>query len=157
MPYDLFWYEEPISPLKIEETIAIKSAIKQTVAGGEALFGMEGFAKLCTNNAINIIMPDLGFCGGIKECMKIATMAELFENILVAPHNAIGPISTAAPAQVCAAIPNFNITERQWTPHTWRGDLVDPPERFVYGTLAVPDRPGIDIELNESVVRKHLE
>jgi galactonate dehydratase len=156
-PYNLFWYEEPVDPEKIEETIAIKTAIKQNVAGGEHLFGMEGFATLCTNRAVKFIMPDLGYCGGIKECMKIATMAELFGDILVAPHNAIGPISTAAATQVCAAIPNFNILERQWTPNTWRGDLVDPPERFVNGAIAVPDGPGIGIELNESVVRKHLE
>ena len=156
-PYNLFWIEEPVNPLKLEETVAIQSAIKQDLAGGEHLFGLDGFATLCKNEAVKYIMPDLAWCGGIKEGMKIATMAELFGNILVAPHNAIGPISTAAAAQVCAAIPNFKIMERQWTPHTWRGDLVDPPERFVNGALPVPDGPGIGVQLNETVVRKHLE
>ncbi|MFC1551258.1 mandelate racemase/muconate lactonizing enzyme family protein [Candidatus Latescibacterota bacterium] len=156
-PYNLFWYEEPVDPKNIEETKAIKTAIKQTVAGGEMLFGMEGFATLCTNEAVEIIMPDLAFCGGIKECMKIATMAELFDDILVSPHNPVGPVSTAATMQVCAAIPNFNIMERQWNPNTWRGDLVDPPERFINGAITVPDGPGIGVELNESVVKKHLE
>jgi galactonate dehydratase len=156
-PYNLFWYEEPVNPEKVKETKAIKDAVKQTIAGGEMLFGMEGFATLCTNEAVEIIMPDLAFCGGIKECMKIATMVELFDDIMVSPHNPVGPVSTAATMQVCAAIPNFNIMERQWNETEWRGDLVDPPERFVNGALAVQDGPGIGVTLNESVVKKHLE
>ncbi|MFC1650574.1 mandelate racemase/muconate lactonizing enzyme family protein [Candidatus Latescibacterota bacterium] len=156
-PFDLFWYEEPVSPQKIEETKAIKSAIKQNIAGGEMLFGMEGFAPLCTNQAVKIIMPDLTFCGGIKEGIKIAAMAELQDDIIVSPHNPSGPVSTAASVQLCAAIPNFNILERQWNENDWRGDLVNPPEQFINGSIKVPDGPGIGIELNESVVRKHLE
>ncbi len=156
-PYNLFWYEEPVNPVKVAETKAIKDAVKQTIAGGEMLFGMEGFATLCTNEAVEIIMPDLAFCGGIKECMKIATMAELFDGIMVSPHNPVGPVSTMATTQVCAAIPNFNIMERQWNEVEWRGDLVEPPERFINGEIAVPDGPGIGVKLNESMVNKHLE
>src|SRR5262249_7167395 len=46
-PQNLYWYEEPVPPEKLEETQTIRAGIKQRMAGGEILFGMEGFAPLC--------------------------------------------------------------------------------------------------------------
>ena len=37
---------------------------------------------------------------------RMATMAEAY-NVLIAPHNPNGPLSTLASSHVCAAIPNF--------------------------------------------------
>ena len=50
-PYNLTWYEEPVAPEKVDETPAIHRLICQPVAGGEFLFGVEGFAPLCRNRA----------------------------------------------------------------------------------------------------------
>jgi galactonate dehydratase len=94
-PQNLTWYEEPVPPQRIEDTMKIHSAIKQPMAGGEVLFGMEGFAPLCRNHAVNTIMPDVKHCGGLTEGRKIAAMAEL-EGLNVAPHNPSGPVATAA-------------------------------------------------------------
>ena len=46
-PQKLYWYEEPVDPERLEDTIAIGKGIKQRMAGGEVLFGKEGFAPLC--------------------------------------------------------------------------------------------------------------
>ena len=126
------------------------------MAGGEMLFGMEGFAPLCRNRAVDVIMPDVIYCGGIMEGRKIAAMAELEDDILVSPHNPSGPVATAAGVQLCAGMTNFSILEYQWNEVSWRGDLVTPPEQFNKGRIIVPDRPGFGIELNEKVVREHM-
>ena len=125
------------------------------MAGGEFLFGVEGFEPLCRERAVDIIMPDVKHCGGVTELSKIATVAEL-HGVLVSPHNPSGPVSTMVSAQVCAGLPNFDILEYQWNEVPWRGDLIDPPERFNGGILQVPDGPGFGVTLNESVVRQHL-
>jgi galactonate dehydratase len=153
-PQNLGWYEEPVAPTKIGETVEIRKAIKQRMAGGESLFGVEGFAPLCRNKAVEVIMPDVKHCGGIQEGRNIAALAGL-ENVKVAPHNPSGPVATAASVQWCAAIPNFEILEFQWNEVPWRGDLIDPPERFVSGSIAVPDGPGFGISLNDKLVRAH--
>ena len=153
-PQRLSWYEEPVPPTDLTSTKAIKDGISQTMAGGEFLFGVEGFAPLCRERAVDIIMPDVKHCGGVTELRKIATIAEL-HGVLVSPHNPSGPVSTMVSAQVCAGLPNFDILEYQWNEVPWRGDLVDPPERFTNGILEVPDGPGIGITLNETVVREH--
>ena len=39
-PYDLTWYEEPVPPERVDDTVAIRRRIKQPMAGGEVLFGL---------------------------------------------------------------------------------------------------------------------
>jgi galactonate dehydratase len=153
-PQKLGWYEEPVAPVKIEETMQIRKAIKQRMAGGESLFGVEGFASLCRNKAVEVIMPDVKHCGGIQEGRNIAALAGL-DRIKVAPHNPSGPVATAASVQWCAAIPNFQILEFQWNEVPWRGDLMDPPERFINGNIKVPNAPGFGISLNDKLARAH--
>ena len=153
-PQSLSWYEEPVPPTDLESTKAIKDGISQTMAGGEFLFGVEGFAPLCREQAVDIIMPDVKHCGGVAELGRIATVAELHD-VLVSPHNPSGPVSTMVSASVCAGLSNFDILEYQWNEVPWRGDLVDPPERFSGGILAVPDGPGFGITLNDTLAREH--
>ena len=153
-PQNLAWYEEPVAPTDIAATKAIERGIEQRMAGGEFLFGIEGFGPLCREQAVDVIMPDVKHCGGLLEARKIAAVAEL-DGVAVSPHNPSGPVATAASAQLCAGLPNFEILEMQWGEADWRGDLVDPPERFENGSVAVPEGPGLGVELNAAVARAH--
>ena len=153
-PQNLSWYEEPVAPTDVAATVAIERAIEQRMAGGEFLFGIEGFGPLCRERAVDVIMPDVKHCGGLLEARKIAAVAEL-DGVAVSPHNPSGPVATAASAQLCAGLPNFEILEMQWGEAAWRGDLVEPPERFENGSIAVPEGPGLGVELNDAVARQH--
>jgi len=64
LPANLSWYEEPIAPTQTTDTRRIHDSISQTMAGGEFLFGVEGFAPLCEQKAVDIIMPDIKHGGG---------------------------------------------------------------------------------------------
>ena len=154
-PVNLAWYEEPVAPERIDETREIRRRIKQPMAAGELLFGIAGFAPLCRDRSVNVIMPDVKHCGGLLELTRIAAVADR-EGVQVAPHNPSGPVSTAAAVQMGAVLKNFRLLEFQSGEASWRGEVVSPPERFENGTIAVPDRPGFGIELNEQVVRAHL-
>ena len=151
-PYNLTWYEEPVPPEKVDDTVAIRRRIRQNMAGGETLFGLTGFAPLARRKAVDTIMPDVKHCGGLLELTRIAAMAAE-EGVMVAPHNPSGPVSTAASAQVCAGMKNVNYLELQYGEVGWRSDMLVPPERFINGTIRVPDRPGFGIELNEATIR----
>ncbi len=153
-PVNLFFYEEPVNPERLAETAEIRSAIKQTMAGGEVLFGIESFVPLCRNRALDIIMPDVKHCGGILEARKIAVVAEV-DGVQVSPHNPSGPVATAASVQLCAGMPNFLILEHAWGEAAWRPELVAPPEAFIGGRIRVSERPGFGVELNERIVKAH--
>ena len=151
-PYNLTWYEEPVAPERVADTVAIKSRIKQPMAGGEVLFGLSGFGPLIRRRSVDTIMPDVKHCGGLLELTRIAAMAAE-EGILVAPHNPSGPISTAASVQVCAGMKNVNYLELQYGEVGWRSEVVSPVERFVDGTIEIPDRPGVGVSLNDDIIR----
>lgn len=153
-PQDLAWYEEPVPPEQVEDTLEIRRRVSQQLAGGEKLYGIDGFSPLTRTRAVHVIMPDVKHCGGLLELTRIAAVAES-DGVKVAPHNPTGPVATAASVQVCAAIENFQILEFQWGEVEWRSEVVSPPERFDDGFIRVPDRPGLGIELNEQVVRAH--
>jgi galactonate dehydratase len=153
-PYNLAWYEEPVAPERIEETLEIRRSIRQPMAGGEVLFGIRGFAPLCRRQAVHVIMPDVKHCGGLLEMTRIAAMAQL-DGVAVAPHNPSGPVSTAASVQICAGMANFRLLELQWGEVGWRSELVTPEERFENGSIRVPERPGFGIQLNEKLAKAH--
>ena len=154
-PVKLAWYEEPVAPERLEDTLAIRKRIVQPMAGGEVLFGVAGFAGLTRTRAVNIIMPDVKHCGGLLELTRIAAMADA-DGVAVAPHNPSGPVSTAATVQVCAGLRYFRLLDFQWGEAPWRHDVLEPAERFVNGSIAVSSRPGFGVELNDRVVRAHL-
>ena len=85
---------------------------------------------------------------------RIAALAQV-DGIAVAPHNPSGPVATAASVQICAGMPNFRILELQWGEVEWRAELLVPAERFEKGSIAVPDRPGFGVRLNEKVANAH--
>ena len=151
-PHNLTWYEEPVPPERVEDTVAIHRRIKQQMAGGEVLFGLSGFAPLVGRHAVDTIMPDVKHCGGLLEMTRIAAVAA-DAGVMVAPHNPSGPVSTAASVQVCAGMRNANYLELQYGEVDWRSDVLIAAERFTGGTIEIPDRPGFGVALNEDVIR----
>ena len=152
-PQRLTWYEEPVAPERVEETVAIRKQIRQPMAGGEVLFALAGFRPLVERHAVDVIMPDVKHCGGLLELTRIGAMADA-AGVMVAPHNPSGPVSTAASVHACAGMRNANFVELQYGEVPWRGELLTPPERFVTGQIAVSDRPGLGIALNDNALRR---
>jgi galactonate dehydratase len=83
-PQRLRWYEEPVAPERVEDTLAIKRRIVQPMAGGEVLFGISGFTPLVQRHAVDVIMPDVKHAGGLLELTRIAAAADA-EGVAVAP------------------------------------------------------------------------
>jgi galactonate dehydratase len=145
-PLKLFWFEEAVRG--IENLAAADRAAPMRTAGGESLFGVEAFYPYIAGKAVDIVMPDIKFCGGLLELKKIAAMAE-GAGLTCAPHGPASPIGNMAAAQVCSTLPNFEILEFAHGEVDWRGDSVTPEEPIRNGRLTVLDRPGIGYELNE--------
>jgi galactonate dehydratase len=142
---NLFWLEEMCRP--IPDLAAVNEVAGMPTAGGESLFGVDEFFPYIKGGAVDIVMPDMKFCGGMYELKKIAGMAE-GAGMKTAPHGPASPIGNMAAAHVCATMPNFQILEFAYGEVPWRAEVVDPPEQIVNGYLTVPERPGIGYELN---------
>jgi galactonate dehydratase len=151
-PLNLFWLEEVARPL--EDLAAINQAAPMPTAGGESLFGLRENHRYIHAGAVDILMPDVKYCGGMLELKKVAAMAE-GAGMPVSPHGPASPVGNVAAAQVCVGLPNFQILEFSHGETDWRSELIDPPETLAKGMLAVSDQPGFGIRLNEKTAERH--
>jgi galactonate dehydratase len=151
-PLKLFWWEEACPG--IANLAEINRQAPMQTAGGESLYSLAAFYPYIKGEAVDIVMPDVKYCGGMAELKKISAMAE-GAGLTCAPHGPASPVGNAAAAHVCATLPNFLILELGFGEVPWRGDLISPPEIFDKGYLTVSDRPGLGIDINEKVAREH--
>ncbi|HWV23840.1 MAG TPA: mandelate racemase/muconate lactonizing enzyme family protein, partial [Thermomicrobiales bacterium] len=153
-PYGLYFFEEPCSIDDIDATEEVTRKARIPIATGERLVGVRQFRDLIARRACHIIQPDLSHCGGLWEARKIASMAEA-HSIAVAPHNPNGPIATAATIHFALSTPNWVIQEAITNDVPWRDDVVIGPVVVENGYVAMPDRPGLGIDINEEEAAKH--
>ena len=151
-PYDPLWYEEPCPPDNVGALARIGAATGLPIAVGERLTTKAEFAPVLRDGAASILQPALGRSGGIWEAKKIAAMAEVY-NAQVAPHLYAGPIEWAANVQLSASIPNLLMAETIDT--EFHRALIRDSIRIENGYIAVPETPGLGIEVDEDLARAH--
>jgi galactonate dehydratase len=151
--YHPAWFEEPVPPENIEEMARVAAHTSIPIAAGERLATKYEFARLIERQAAQIIQLDVGQCGGILESKKIAAMAEA-HYALIAPHMYQGPIAAAAAVQLDTCSPNFYIQE--YNVNALHAEIFVAPIRFERGVITPPTGPGLGVELDEAVVRRHL-
>lgn len=153
-PLKLFWLEEVTPAKPLSDLAAINKAAKMPTAGGETIQGVAGFYPYIRAEAVDIVMPDVKVCGGILELKKIAALAE-GAGLQTSPHGPASPIGNIAAAHAIATVPNFNILEFSYGEVPWRAELVNPPENTSGGALALSDRPGLGLKLNEKTAARY--
>jgi galactonate dehydratase len=147
-PYRPLFFEEPLRPENIQAMGELHEKIGIPIATGEMLYTKYEFRDVIAARAADILQPDLLLCGGLLEAKKIAAMAEA-HYLTMAPHNPLGPVSTAVSAQFAISTPNFLILEYQPDSEGPSRNLVLKTFLLRDGYLEVPDAPGLGIELNE--------
>jgi len=152
--YRPFWYEEPVSARNLDALAEVRRAIALPVVTGEELYTKAEFREVFEKQAADILNPDVCNCGGILELKEIAAMAEPYF-VAMAPHNYNSTtIGLAATLQLCAAIPNFLITE-YFVNFTERGDEISKnPIRVENGCIPLPSAPGLGLELDEAAMAR---
>ena len=152
-PLDLMFFEEPCQPEDEEGLAWFASRINIPVATGERLSFLPEFKRLLLRNCASIIQPDIGHCCGFGTALKAARLAAAF-NAFVAPHGPMSPVITTISLHLDAVMPNFLIQERLFL-NDWRNEIIAEPLRVENGFIALNDKPGWGIELNEEVCRIH--
>lgn len=139
--------EDPMTPDNIDSMAEIAAKIPVPIATGERFTNLREFEMLMRRDAAQYIRPDVCAVGGITTAKKICAAAEA-NDVLVIPHNPLGPVSTAACLQICASIPNLGIQELPGFCINGAEDrMVKEPLRFKDGCILIPEGPGIGIEL----------
>jgi galactonate dehydratase len=158
--YTPMFYEDPLRPNSFDAMALVAEHIDIPIATGERFTSLYQFQTLLTRNAVQYLRPDVCLCGGITGAKKIAAIAEAHDAWIV-PHNPLSPVSTAACLQIAACIPNFAIQEYpSRTPDLDGGTellgagLATGLAEQEGGFIAIPNGPGIGVELVEDVERR---
>ena len=149
------WFEEPVAPENLEGYTRLAHSLDIPIAGGESEFNRWAFKELFVRQAIDIIQPDLGRCGGFTEARKIAAIASVFD-VPVAPHTgASSAVEIAAAMHWAAALPNMLIFEYMYPPNPLREELLlEPLPPVKDGCVQVPKMPGLGIEIDEQALSR---
>ncbi|HEX5153020.1 MAG TPA: mandelate racemase/muconate lactonizing enzyme family protein [Parafilimonas sp.] len=155
---NITWYEEPAGPESADTLRAMRERVPSNVAicVGERHYTRYGIKPVLEKYVCDIMMPDITRCGGPGEMKRMATMMEAY-NVLLAPHNPNGPLSTLASAHVCASVPNFFRQEFMFNDVAWRDTVIDYPIKDMVqkGHLHLSNRPGLGVDLIEEEMLKH--
>jgi galactonate dehydratase len=158
-PYRLMFIEEPVLSEHAEALKEIANHCSTPIALGERLFSRWDFKRILADGYVDIVQPDPSHAGGITETRKIAAMAEAYD-VALALHCPLGPIALAANLQLDAVCYNAVIQEQSLGIHyNTTNDLLDylkDPSVFAYrdGFVAIPQGPGLGIEIDEDVVER---
>ncbi|MGI9336817.1 MAG: mandelate racemase/muconate lactonizing enzyme family protein [Gammaproteobacteria bacterium] len=150
--HDLYWLECPIP--EDEHNVAALKRLRaranergMRLAGCETMLGVEGFAPFIEGGALDVVMPDVKYAGGLQECRHIARLAEA-HGVALSPHNPTGPICHAASLHLAVSIPNCLVLEHQLGESRLFDEIVghDLP-RIVNGRSRAPRGPGLGVKL----------
>ena len=150
--YNVLWAEDPI--LKMDDVQGLADLRRQTrvpVCGSETLAGTVPFRDLLAADAIDFVMLDLAWCGGLTEGRKIAALAETYAKPL-APHDCTGPITLWAGLHLAVHAPAAIFQEVvRATLATWYRDLVTELPVIRNGMVRAPEGVGLCTALRPEV------
>lgn len=160
--FDLRWYEEPVVPEDIEGYAQLRNTLNVPIAGGENEHSGYGFNTLFRADALDVAQPDLGSCGGFTAAKDIMAMAQA-NGVMVNPHVWGTAIAQAASLQLISAIPIAHhslfalepLLEYDISSHPFRLDLISEPWQMEQGRVAIPQKPGLGIEINMDTIDRY--
>jgi galactonate dehydratase len=152
-PYETFWHEDPIRMDSLASLKRYAEHSKAPICASETLASRWAFRDLLETGAAGIVMLDVGWCGGLSEARKIASMAEAW-HLPIAPHDCTGPVVLTASTHLSLNAPNALVQESVRAYYrTWYRDLVTALPEVKNGFITVPPGPGFGLELNPELDR----
>lgn len=147
--YGVFWAEDPICKMDDAATLAdLRRQTRTPICGSETLGGLVPFRDQLAAGALDVIMLDLVWCGGLTQGRKIAALAESYAKPL-APHDCTGPVALWAGLHLAVHAPTAIYQEVvRASLATWYRDLVTALPAINHGKAAAPVAPGLGAALH---------
>ena len=148
------WVEDFIHPERFDEYAAVRAASPVPVAAGEQVATVWDFERFICAGCVDVIQPDLSRCGGLTVAREVARLAEE-AGIDLVPHSWLTHLLTGYSLQLIATLPRarfveFNVSQSSLTRGVTRGTPFTLGED---GAVAIPDTPGIGVEVDLDFVR----
>jgi L-alanine-DL-glutamate epimerase-like enolase superfamily enzyme len=152
-PYGILYLEDPMLPdnLGAYATLARETSIPVCIS--ERLASRYRFREMFEQRAVDVMMYDVTWCGGISEAKKLSDMADTYK-IPTSPHTGGGPLLWFASNHVAASLTNFYIMESVY--HLYNDlypHFIENVPAPVNGFSQPPEEPGLGVRLREAAFR----
>jgi len=155
------WFEEPMPTNDYAAYARLAGELSIPLAGGEILESAEAAEPFLRGGSFDLVQPDVSICGGIGGALEIAATAAAAGRFTI-PHACSGVIALAATLQLLAVLPvpvdappwAEPVLEHDVGENPIRTDLLADPLRLDDGWLAIPNEPGLGIEIDEGSLRR---
>jgi D-galactarolactone cycloisomerase len=147
------WFEEPLSPTSGRQFAALAAKVDVPIATGECEQTRFGFQDLLSHGGVHVVQPDLAYCGGPTEALKIRAIASS-HGVNTLPHSWGTQLNLASavhflattyvePGRAEVAEP---LLETDLTSNPMRDEMFAQGVRIDRGEITVPTGPGLGVE-----------
>ncbi len=148
----LYCIEEPLSPDNLAGYERLVSEISSTrIASGEHEYTHYGFADLIRHKAVDVLQPDVSWCGGITAVHKVAAMAAE-HGLELTPHRggSLFGLPICLSSTQCRWAESFGTNE----PSSELMEAMMAP--YKDGFYSPSEKPGFGTALTEKMIQQHL-
>jgi len=155
------WIEEPLDMYAYDAQAELCRHSEVPIAGGELNGGWQEFKVMLEKGSYDIYQPDATMGGGIGDA-RLVLDACRERGLGYTPHTWTNGLGFLVNLHVYAAGPRDHPIEYPYEPPGWvpearDGILAEPIRVASDGTVAVPDAPGLGIELDEDKLARYGE
>lgn len=149
----LYFIEEPLSPDNVLGYQQLVREVEGTlIASGEHEYTHHGFRMLFHHNAVEVVQPDVTWCGGVTALRRIAAMAHA-EGLPFIPHR--GGSLFGLP--LVLSQPNASLAESFGTGDAGTEVMEAVTAPFEQGHYFPPEEAGFGTQLSEALIKRHVQ
>ncbi|MFO7688984.1 MAG: mandelate racemase/muconate lactonizing enzyme family protein [Cryobacterium sp.] len=151
------WLEEPLDMHDWRGMAELRRRVATPIAGGELHGGWHELAPLFDHGSLDIYQPDAMFCGltvskrVMGECRR--------RGLGFSPHTWSNGFNVLVNLHAFAAWERRGVLEYPFEPPGFvpaaREGIMPPVEVAADGTIAVPQSPGLGVEIDDRLLRRH--
>ena len=154
----VYWLEEPLPRYEFARVAELNRLVGMPLAGGENNRGLHEFKQICELGVYDFLQPEPLVTEGVTGLRKIGALAEA-HGLRVVPHHGGGQIGTIATLHLVASWAHAPYWELLHDPPVGSYEhrfaiFKNPPRVAKDGTFAVPQGPGLGVELDESLIQR---
>jgi L-alanine-DL-glutamate epimerase-like enolase superfamily enzyme len=153
-PFGLTWLEEPLHPDDLDGYARLTARSPVRIAAGEEICDLKEFRQMMDVGGIDVVQVDVTRVGGLARSKRVGWDSYERHRLCV-NHSYKTGINLAASLHFLAALPNTHYLEYCVEQGDLRKHLTRQTFPVVDGEVAVPEGPGLGIEVNEEVVDKY--
>jgi glucarate dehydratase len=134
-----------------------RQMVRIPLATNTVVTNFEQLAANAVNTAVDVILLDTTFWGGMRACVKAAGVCEAFQ-LGVAVHSSgeLG-IQLATMLHLGAVLPNLSFAADAHYHHLTDDIIEGGPMQYEGGAIRVPTRPGLGVTLDRDKLRQYNE